>query len=186
MYDDVSNGAIIIREQYDEALSGYYEAAAGTRKASPPGSSSRSSGSTRSWGCRQMDAKRIIVCDTEKCAGCELCEVCCSIFKEEDHQLVQGPDQARAHRADLRHRDRLPQVRGAPLCEGLSTRRRDRAGGRFHQHRKRQVQRLRLVHRSLRLRCHQPGRRTGKAWRSATSAPAAINPAAWKSVPSKP
>ena len=25
MYDDVSNGAVIIREQYDEALSGYYE-----------------------------------------------------------------------------------------------------------------------------------------------------------------
>ena len=29
-----------------------------------------------------MDAKRIIVCDTEKCAGCEICEYMCSIFKE--------------------------------------------------------------------------------------------------------
>jgi len=29
-----------------------------------------------------MEAKKIIVCDTEKCAGCELCEYVCSIYKE--------------------------------------------------------------------------------------------------------
>ena len=29
-----------------------------------------------------MEAKRIIVCDTEKCVGCEICEYMCSIFKE--------------------------------------------------------------------------------------------------------
>jgi len=29
-----------------------------------------------------MDAKKIIVCDTDKCTGCEICEYICSIFKE--------------------------------------------------------------------------------------------------------
>lgn len=29
-----------------------------------------------------MEAKKIIVCDTEKCTGCELCEYVCSIYKE--------------------------------------------------------------------------------------------------------
>ena len=29
-----------------------------------------------------MDAKKIIVCDTDKCTGCELCEYVCSIYHE--------------------------------------------------------------------------------------------------------
>ena len=29
-----------------------------------------------------MEAKKIIVCDTDKCSGCELCEYVCSIFHE--------------------------------------------------------------------------------------------------------
>ncbi len=29
-----------------------------------------------------MNDKKIIVCDTEKCAGCEICEYVCSIYKE--------------------------------------------------------------------------------------------------------
>lgn len=28
------------------------------------------------------EAKRIIVCDTDKCTGCEICEYVCSVFKE--------------------------------------------------------------------------------------------------------